>query len=188
MWYGYVAPGLNKVTEDFDVIRNWSRVMPYSKFRKFRSEEEAWDFVKRNKMAKDLVSIKNYGDCFDNLYLKCQYFITAKSVCYNVFTDNIGFVKVETEDPNILIENRLDVIKIKMTNIRLNNDLISSHSIAIYNLLEILGDFVDVNIEVPDQSIYYMMKAYTGTKPIYLKLQQLMKRRRGEISVTLKEW
>ena len=50
-----------------------------------------------------------------------------------------------------------------------------------------LGDFVDVDITVPNHSIFYALTAYTGNSQVIRRTLQCIKMRLGKVSLTLKE-
>lgn len=187
MWYGYVGPGLRGVTQDIHLIRRLHRVYPYLKFRKRDTEEQAWEFVNRQGRRSPLSKLTKYGNIFDNHYVTIEYFITDDSIYYNIFTKKLGYIKVSNTNPNISVENRSEMIKIKYSNIFLNNQLISSHAIAIFHVLKILGSYVDCEIKVPDHSIFYLLSSYTGNKPNLLRVLKYIKSRKGKIAVTVKD-
>jgi hypothetical protein len=187
VWYGYVGPGIRGVQNDINVIRKLLAVYPYLKFRKKKTEEEAWAFVEREGKRPTLKRITKYGDIFNTHYVTVEYFIQDGSVFYNIFTKNIGYIRISSDDENVLIENRSELIKIELSNIHLNNEFISSHAIAIYHILRLLGSYVDVEILVPDHSIFYMLTAYTGTKSSLVRVLKYIESRKGNIAVTVKE-
>jgi hypothetical protein len=188
MWYGYVGPGMFHVTKNYQVIDRLAALFPYSKYRKFRTEEEAWEFITRNGKRPELKNVVRYGDTFENHYVTVDYIITEDTVFYNVSTSKLGYIKLISDDSNFVIENRTDMITVRLKNIFLNKDMISSHAIAIYHILKLLGNYIDVEVIVPDHSIFYMLTIYTGSKPTILKLKKLIGSRQGKLSVTLLNW
>lgn len=185
MWYGYVGPGIHGVNQDFQMISKLKTVYPYLKFRKFYTEEKAWEFVHRYGKRKELSAIIRYGNVFNTHYVTVDYYIKEDAVYYNVHTKKLGYIRLVSTDDNISIENRVHIIKVKISNIYLNNDLVSSHAIAIYHILRLLGSYVDVELKVPDHSIYYMLTSYTGTKSSLTRVLKYIDSRKGEIAITV---
>lgn len=188
MWYGYVGPDLKTVFPSFKPIERLRILYPYSAYKKFDSEGAAWDWVQKRGSRKLFSNVRKYGDIFDHHYVTVEYFIQPDCVCYNIKTKDIGYIKVVSQDPDVSIENRTDVIKVRIRGLELNNDLIISHMIAIYQVLNLLGTFVDVELCVPDHSIFYALTRYTGSDRRLNKVLKYMKERKGNFAVTMKNY
>lgn len=167
---------------DFNEIKRISVLYPYCKFRKFRNEEDAWKFVRQHVNKHALGNLYNYGDAF-SLHVKMEYFIGKDSIYYNFRTEKMGYIKIVTN--KAVVENKSNLIMVELKDISLNNMLIVSHLIAIYHGLQLLGDFVDVDITVPDHSIFYTLMTYSGTNKTINKILDKIKSRLGKLSVTL---
>ena len=64
---------------------------------------------------------------------------------------------------------------------------ISSHIIAIKRVLNLLGSYVDVDITVPDMSVYLAITKYKGNNYIIHSLKNDFEKRLGGVSFTIKE-
>lgn len=188
MWYGFVSGDINLWTQDFTKIHNLAKVSPYPKFRSFDTEEKAIEFVQRNKRNSNIKSLNNYGNVFTNVHARLEYYIEEDTIYANLRTKGMYNIRIPTKDKNILLEYRNNLIKIQIKDIYLNDKLISAHITALYNLLKLIGDLIDINIVVPDNSIYYAITAYTGNNILINRLQSLIKNRFGEVALTVKEW
>jgi hypothetical protein len=73
-----------------------------------------------------------------------------------------------------------------MQKVNTDDSLISGHMTAIYQGLHLIGDFADVDIIVPDFSIFFAVTQYTGNSRYIIKVQDLIKDRLGSVSFTLK--
>ena len=73
-----------------------------------------------------------------------------------------------------------------MPNVIVDGDTISGHIIAIYNGIKLLGDFIDVEVVVPDHSVFYAIRSYTGNNRAITRLKDYLKVRLGKVSVTLR--
>jgi hypothetical protein len=186
MWYGYVGPGIKGVSQDYRAIEKLKAVYPYLKFRKHYSEEQAWLFIGRQGKRQVLENIIKYGNIFNNHYVTVEYFITEDSIYYNILTKRLGYIKLVTDDENVHVENRTELIKVRLSDIYLNKEFISAHAIAIYHILKLLGSYVDVELKVPDHSIYYMLSSYTGNKSSLLRVLKYIDSRKGKIAITVK--
>jgi hypothetical protein len=183
MPYAVIAPGIHTVYSDFKSVERVMALYPYPKFRKFKKEEDAWAFVKRNKNKHKFTYLNKYGDTFDNMYIRMEYFIGKSSIYYNFFTKKLGYVKIISE--KAIIENRANVITAELPNTFLDNDMITGHLIAIYYGLQMIGEFIDVDITVPDHSILYTLISYSGNNEVILRVKNLIKSRTGKISVSM---
>lgn len=185
MPYGVVAPGIRMVYTRWSDVERIRMLYPYPKFRKFKTEEECWEFVHRYGYNREFTDIHKYGDTFDKLFLRMEYYIYGDCVYYNFFTGKLGYVKIISADENVIVQSTTSVIKACMRNIELDDDRILSHLIAIYHGLKLVGDYVDVDVRVPDHSIYYALCAYRGNNNTFNRALESIRNRLGEFSVSL---
>lgn len=189
MYYGYTANQLIGVTQSYALIENLKAVYPYIKFRKFQDEEAAWFFARTNHTEKPLLNLKMYGDkLLKKHYVIVSYVVTDDIIYCTINTSKIGTVRIYSEDENISVDNRVSSILIQIKGLRLCNDSIYSHVIALYRILTLIGPFIDIELIIPDHSIYYMLTSYSGTNNNINRLHILIKERLGNIAYTLKEW
>lgn len=186
MPYAVVVPGISNVFDKWQDVDRIISLYPYPKFRKFATREECWEYVKRNTYKRIYTDIHKYGETFDNLYVSMNYFIRPEKVYYNYDTKKMGYIAIECDDKNIEVVNRARSIKVTMRETYLNDDLISNHLIAIWHGLQIIGDYVDVDISVPDHSIFYALMTYKGNNKIINKVRKYIDSRTAKVSVTLK--
>lgn len=184
MYYGYVGGGIKTVVRDFEKIRELQLKHPYSSFRKFYYEDKAWAWVKRRASIKDVKNIIRYGDTFHECYATMEYFITDDAVYYNFRTPKLGKIFLTSSDKNVSIENRLDLIMVKLSNAKLG-DTILGHLSAIYAGIRILGEFIDVEIVAKDHSIFYALTRYTGNDNRIRRVAEYLDQRVAKFSVTL---
>ena len=183
MPYGVVAPGIRAVYEDFSSVKRIMALYPYPKFRKFKTDEDAWNFVKRYQNKHVYAGISKYGDTFDTHYVKMEYFIGKNALYYNFRTSKIGYIKVISN--KAVIQNRTNLIMARVDNISLNSEMITAHLIAIYHGLQLLGDFIDVDVSVPAHSIFYTLMTYSGYNKVILRVLEQIRNRLGKLSVSL---
>lgn len=189
-YYGFVSPGVKIITTDFEEIRGLINIVQYPKFKKFRTKAEAIKFVMENTMEFQTKSLIKYGECFEKMYITAEYFIRENNVYYNLYTNALGNVDLaETEfDKFMLKEKRNGIVMLKMIDMNLNENLISSHVMVITNLLKIVGSLVDIELIIPNHSIYYLLKSYTGSYRPYVKLREYIDSRKGRLCVTMLNW
>ena len=117
-----------------------------------------------------------------------EYFICEDRVCYNFRTKKIGYLAIENNDDNVTVVNRAGVIKVTLRNIFLNDDIISNHLIAIWHGLKIIGEMIDVDVTVPDHSIFYALMTYKGTSKTINRVRSYIDNRFAKVSVSMKNF
>ena len=169
MIYAIVAPGISLQTRDWRQIERIRALYPYPKWKTCRDEQEATDFIRRHNLKKSLSTLKNYGDTVRNLYLTVEYKITPNNIFYKMDTKHCGRIKVK-QLPDNLVQYEKNMIYIRVEAIKLNPDMLSSHMAAIYNIYDIVGDYIDVNVLLPNFSVYYALTSYTRDKVRSVKM------------------
>ena len=182
--YAVVAPGLKGVYEDYTAIERILVLYPYTKFRKFETEAECWEFISRNENKHGLEDITNFGDTFEKHHVLMEYFIRNSNLYYNFDTKTLGTLRLVGD--RALIENRNGLIKAQINNVAVDSNKIQGHIIAIYQGIKLLGDFIDVEVIVPDHSIFYAIRSYTGENRAIKRLQDYLRSRQGKVSITLR--
>ena len=66
--------------------------------------------------------------------------------------------------------------------------LISNHLIAIWHGLQIIGTMIDVDIQVPDHSIFYALMTYKGKNKTITRVREYIDRRPAKVSVSLRDF
>ena len=188
MPYAVMVPGINTVYETWAEVERIAVLYPYPRFRKFKTTEECWEYVRRHTAKKVYRDVNKYGETFKDMYVRMEYFIRPGRVCYNFFTKKIGYIAIENNDPNISVTNRSGSIKVVLNEIYLNDDLISNHLIAIWHGLRIIGTMIDVDIQVPDHSIFYALMTYKGKNKTITRVREYIDRRPAKVSVSLRDF
>lgn len=176
MYYGLVAPGYKTITTDYQMVERAKVFYPYLKWRKFTTSEAALEFISRNYTDKRVKMIRNYGDTFNDLYISAKYTIANNSVYYELDTRRVGNFRIIA--PSALVEYRAGRVYIKMENAYLDPNSISGNMSAIFHLLDIVGECIDVNLMLPNFSIYYALTQYKrgNIRPIRLVQDKIASR------------
>ena len=186
MPYALVGPGIKGVYHNWERVRELASIFPYCKFRKFGSDAECWEFVEKWEYSYTDLSLYKYGDTFDNLYVRMSYVVTHDYVYYNFDTSKFGILRLDVPDDG-LVEYSGTLIMVRIPAPRpLDNNLIADHIQTIYAGINLLGTYIDVDVEVPDHSIYYALTQYSGHRLDILEPVRLLKQRLAEFSITLK--
>lgn len=187
--YAFIANGYKGIIDSKESLEVLASIYPYPKWKKCFSYEEACNFLDRNKRRDYSEKIRVYGDT-DKKYGFCtvSYVIDDMDLYCSIDTSKVGYIRIDTKKmKDIVVDNRPTMINLSVRNIRFNDSLISDHCAAITTLLCIIGEFVDVNIVVPDVSIYLALTQYTGKSYIINECRETIKTRLGGVSYTIKE-
>lgn len=186
MPYAVIVPGINTVFKSWNEVQRISILYPYARYRKFKTEEECWEYVKRYTTRRVYHDISKYGETFNRHYVTMEYFIRADKVYYNFFTKKLGYIAIVSEDANVEVINRTGNIKVILKNIYLDDNIISNHLIAIWHGLRIIGDLIDVDVRVPDHSIFYALMTYNGKTRSINRVRTYIDERLAKVSVSMK--
>lgn len=182
--YAIVAPGFQGVFTDWEDVERIRAFYPYPKWHKCYSEEDAYEWIKRNAYSSKSSYVYNYGDTFSDFHIDAKYKILEDCVLYKFDCKRVGNIRLNV--PNALIEYKGTTIYVKLNNTYLSNETVSGHMSAIHNLLSILGDYVDVNIELPYYSLYYCLTVYSKGNSRSINLTKgLITSRLGAVAYSL---
>ena len=183
--YAVVAPGFSCIYSNWKDVERVKALYPYPKWKKCKTEEEAQEFLKRNTCSKKLKELYNYGSTFQDMYIDVKYRIAPDCVYYVLDTKRLGVVRLHAD--NAIIEYKGTKIYIKLLNTKLSDESIAGHMSAIHNLLSIVGEFVDLNIELPNYSIFYCLTVYSkGNNRSVQLTRDAISKRLCEVAFTLK--
>lgn len=181
--YACVGPEISKIVDSYAEVNDLRQKYPYIKCRRFDTEDECLEFTHRFANKHSLQDINHYGDTFKDLYIHMEYFIHG-DVYYNFDTRQLGNIRILPTSKDVTAENRMGLTKLRMSGLSLTDD-IASHLVAIYHGLKLVGPLVDVDITIPDHSIYYALCSYTGTDRTVNKVVNFIHQRQGRVSLTL---
>lgn len=183
--YAVVAPGFSSVYVNWKDVERIHALYPYCKWRKCKSESDAQEFIKRNTNNHTVKQLYNYGDTLRDLYVDVIYKIGPDCVYYVIYCKRIGSLRLQCED--VYVEYKGDKIYVKVPNIYLSDRSIAGHMSAIHNILGLLGEYVDVNITLPNFSVYYALTSYNRGKSRAVSItRELISKRLCKVAYTLK--
>lgn len=183
--YAVVAPGFSCVYTNWQDVVRIKALYPYPKWCKCYSEAEAIEWIQRNSYGRKLSRIYNYGNTLNDMYIDAKYKIEHDCIYYVLDCRRVGNIRVNAKD--VLIEYKGSKIFIKLPNIFVSDETVAGHMSAIHNLLQIVGDYIDINIELPYYSLYYCLTVYSrgNNRPVMLTRQRIDERL-GEVALSLK--
>lgn len=161
-------------------------VYTYPQFKKVDTVAEARQFF--NQCNREFMStgLSKYGKSLDIGYISIQYFIDGTNIYCNVDTKHFGFIKLSDLPNNVKQDSTYDLLKLKICNVILDNSLIAHHCTAIANILKLFDRFVDIEIVVPDISVYLACTKYNGKNFSIRNLQSLITNRLGNTFYTMR--
>lgn len=161
-------------------------IYSYPQFKKVNSEYEAKQWF----VEKDRSFIRNtkvrYGRKDKVSYISVEHFIANENIYYNIDTSKFGLIKFEEIPRNAVQDVRFDLIKLKLKNVVLDDTLIAHHCIAISNILKILGPYPNVELILPDISVYLACTKYTGKNFVIQKTKREINDRYGDTYYVIK--
>lgn len=183
--YAVVAPGFSCVYTNWADVERVKALYPYPKWCKCRTEEDAHEWIRRNSYNRSLTGIYNYGNTLNDLYINASYKIGADCIYYVLDCSRVGRLRISASDA--LIEYKGNKIYVRLPNIKVSNETVAGHMSAIHNLLQIVGDYVDLNIELPYYSLFYCLTVYSKSNNRYIyRVKDLIDNRLGAVAYTLK--
>ena len=183
--YAVVAPGFSCVYSSWSDVERIKALYPYPKWCKCSTETEAQAWIKRNSYSNKLSSIYNYGNTLKDLYIDVKYKIAKDCIYYVLDCKRIGRLRLNVE--GILVEYKGSKIYVKLPNTYVSDETVAGHMSAIHNLLQFVGDYVDLNIELPYYSLFYCLTVYSKGNNRHVKLvKDLIDERLGAVALSLK--
>lgn len=161
-------------------------IYTYPQFKKVENELEAKRFFTKCNRKFIESGLNKYGRDTDIGYISIQYFVGDNNIYANVFTNNFGFIKLKDLPNNVKQDASYDLLKIKICNVRLDDRLISHHCIAISNILRLFDEYINIELMLPDISMYLACTKYRGKNYSINNLQGMLNSRMGNVFYTMR--
>ena len=161
-------------------------IYTYPKFRKVTNELEAKKFFNSCNRVFMRTSLNKYGRSSEIGFIKIEYFIDGKNIYVNVYTKKFGFIKLSDLPSNVKQDSSYDLLKLKICNVILDDSLIAHHCLAIINILSLFDSYINVELVVPDISVYLACTKYSGKNYAIKRTQGCLSDRMGNVSYTIK--
>lgn len=188
MW-GFIASGKTTICKTQTELQKLMMIYPYAKTKYFEYENQALDWIRQNQRGLYGTRVKQFGGTAVSGFIQIEYYIDGNNIYYNLDLKKFGLTRIiPDEKDGILVDNRAEFIKVKVLNTVLNNSLIAHHCIAIQRILNILGEFVDVDFILPDMSVYIALTNYRGKDVIIKRVHDYIVNRIGGVSYTVKDY
>lgn len=166
-------------------VKVLSRLYSYPVVQFCNTEQECREFIKRHPRFV-YSGLKKAGWKKTTAYIRVEYFIADETIYANLYTDHFGFVQLKiVNNHNILQSATYDMIKLKISNVNVNDDSITSHCNSIMYILSLMSPIINVQIKVPDLSIYLALTEYTGNNAAIKNVRNYLKTRVGKVALLL---
>ena len=183
--FAFVSNEYSGIVYSKQQVKVLSRLYTYTVAQFCTTEQEARDFIKRN--PRHVYShMKSAGWKKTTAYIRVEYFIADETIYANLYTDHFGFVQLKiVNNPNILQSATYDLIKLKIPYVNVRDESITSHCAAIIHILSLMSPIINVQIKVPDISIYMALTEYSGRNATIKNTQKYLKSRIGKVALLL---
>lgn len=184
--YAFVSNEYQTIVYTLGQLEFLRDIYTYPTYCKVNTIAEAKQFIAKCNRKIFNAPINQYGRESDASYITVQYFIDGKNIYVNINTSKFGFIKFSTLPSNVKQDASYDLIKLKICNVALNDDLITHHCIAISNIMNIVDSFMNVELIIPDISVYLALTKYNGKNYAIKNTQKLISCRMGNTFYTIK--
>ena len=158
----------------------------YPQFQKVATVAEAHKFFQQCNRKFLESGLNKYGRANNIGYITIQYFIDGKNIYANVNTKHFGFIKLTDLPNNVKQDSSYDLLKLKVCNVMLDDTLIAHHCTAIANILSLFDRHVNIELVLPDISIYIALVKYKGNNFSIGRAQDAIGDRAGSIFYTIR--
>lgn len=160
-------------------------VYSYPQFKMVNKVEEANAFFAEHGRLFYKPSLNQYGKVDNIGYITIKYFIDGKNIYVNVYTKHFGFIKLSSLPKNVKQESTYDLLRLEICNVILQNNLIAHHCTAIMNILSLFDSYINIELVLPDISVYLACTKYKGTNFSIRNLQRVISSRMGVTFYTI---
>lgn len=183
--YAVVAPGLKGIYRNIRDVDRIIKTIPYARFCKCMTEDECYEWIRANNSSRKLEAVIDYGTAMKFCHIILDYYLTDDTLYVNYDASRFGSIRIDNSDPDVEVWNGASVCSAKIP-FAVQARPIQRHLLAILTALDFIGDMVDVVVKVPDHSIFYALRSYTGTDSIVCHAQDVVRSRKGGTSISLK--
>lgn len=184
--FAFISNEYRTIVHTADRLELLLSIYSYPKFVKVNSEAEAKDFFRQQDRAFIKRGALHYGGKEKCSYVTVEYFIADSNIYCNIDTSNFGYVRLGKKLKNVSQEATYDLLRVKIKNVVLNDELIAHHCLAIHNILSLFEDYVNVEFIVPDISVFLACTKYGGKDGTINRTKNFIKCRSGEVYFTIK--
>ena len=181
MWYAIITPGISKITESSSDIERIKLLYPYPKVFAHRDPRVVEEWYANNQYKQPIQFLQNYGNTLKKFTIHGSYRIGENTLFLKYDLKSVGNLFLEEQDDDsVLIEYNGNIIHVRLDNVKLSNTTIDGHMSAIYTLLSVIGNEVDIDIRIQYYSIFYALTLYSKSNRRLINLtKELIRTRHG---------
>lgn len=184
--YAFISNEYRTVVQTQRQLDLLASIYTYPQFKKVGSKEEALKFFSQCDREFIATGMSKFGKTDDIGYIRIQYFLDGKNVYANIGTKYFGFIKLSDLPNNVKQDSSYDLLKLKICNVNLNNLLIADHCLAISSIIKLFDSCINVELVIPDISIFLACTRYKGRNYAIRRAQNLLSERMGKVFYTIK--
>lgn len=184
--YAFVSNEYRAVVYTQRQLEFLSSVYTYPQFKKVSNMEEAQRYFNLCNRQFIGTGLNKFGKESDIGYIRIEYFIDGKNIYANVDTSHFGFIKLCDLPRNVKQDSTYDLLKLKVCNVVLNDSLIAHHCTAITNILSLFDSYINVELVIPDISVFLAITKYSGNNFAIKRTQGVLNGRMGKVFYTIK--
>ena len=184
--FAVVAPGLKGIYYHSREIDSILKIYPYARFKKCATEAECYQWISENESRRRLEELRDYGTAFHSCHVVMTYYLDEDNLYVNYDTKNFGQMRIaipDSKDIELMQTPTLCAVKMPF---EVYARPLQRSLLGLVTALELVGDMIDIVIKVPDHSVYYALRSYTGKDVVILRAQEAVRSRQGGTSVSLK--
>ena len=161
-------------------------IYTYPQFKKVETAYEAKQFFANCNREFIASGLNKYGKDSEVGYVRIEYFIADNNIYVNADTTHFGFIRLSTVPDNVKQDSTYDLLKLKICNVVLEDSLIAHHCIAIQNILNLFDEYMNIEIVLPDISVFLACTKYKGSNYTIKRVQALLSERPGDVYYTVR--
>lgn len=185
--FAVVAPGMKGIYYNSRDVDNILRIYPYARFKKCATEAEGYQWITENQSTRRLEELRDYGTAFPSCNVVMTYYLDAHFLYVNYDTSNFGQMRISVPDDDGVEKMQTPTMCSLKIPFEVYTRPLQRSLLGLVKALEIVGDMIDIVVKVPDHSIYYALRSYTGDDAVIVRAQDAVRNRQGGTSVSLKQ-
>lgn len=185
--YAFVSNEYQGIIYSRTVAQVLADIYSYPVIQYVKTAEEGYDFIRKKNRKFYINDTKQAGWKETTAYLRIEYFVGDDTVYANIYTDHFGYVYLNIRDSSDIKQSvTYDMIKVKLTGRRMRDQSITSHCQAIQNVLHLFSPIINVQIVVPDISVYLALTRYTGKSSAIRMARRELDTRIGKVMLVVR--
>lgn len=184
--YAFISDEYQCVLHDKQKIQVLKKIYTRPVVKMFATARECEEYILSHPRKMYLNKGQRSGWSPKAAYMRVECFVDVDTIYANVYTDHFGYVYPNIKKPNVIYSATYDLIKIKMTGVHVKPGSITSQCLAIYNIVSLFNDIINMQVVVPDISVYLALTAYSGRNPAINRIRDGLNGRIGKVALILK--